>query len=360
YYMFGVMFREDAKRDPSRAALAAQAFAESAKYPTEPLNALAREQAGSAAPPVQANAVATRPAAPATRPPTGAIAAVPTPPPVTATPPATSAAASSSEYPFVAGAPQAAAYAVVIGVETYRDLPRATGARGDATKIAALLRKTLGLREDHVRVAVDDRATRTDIIKHLAWLKQNVKAGGRAYVYFSGHGAPDAASGTAYVLPYDGDPKFVSSTALSLDEIVKTVGESKAQDALVILDSCFSGAGGRSQLAPGTRPLMRVKEASVAPKVAVLSASAASEISGSTPGGTEGLFTHHLTDALGKALADTDGDGQVSLHELLEWVKPRVAREAKRDNRDQTPELKLGAGLRAASDFIVGYGFATR
>ena len=42
------------------------------------------------------------------------------------------------------------------------------------------------------QLALDDRASRGDLEKHLKWLSRNVTAGGRVYLYFSGHGAPDA------------------------------------------------------------------------------------------------------------------------------------------------------------------------
>jgi tetratricopeptide (TPR) repeat protein len=407
YLALAELFSDEAARDPSKLELAVQAYDEVVKFPapenrasgyawlrlgelhrergdmtravTSYRKAVAFGEAYAQLPGAEQIASIARrdlqptsalngatlpdePAAPPTAPaPATSVAKAPSPAPAPAPAPApTPAPTPRADDGFVAGSPQAASYALVVGVERYRDLPRATGARADATKFAAVLRKTLGLREDHVHLALDDRATRTDVMKELAWLKQSVQSGGRAYVYYSGHGAPDAASGTAYMLPFDGDPKLVASTAIQVDDVVKALGESKAQDGLVIVDTCFSGAGGRSQLAPGTRPLARVKDPAPPPRVAILSASAGTEISGATAAGDEGLFTHHLADALGKALADSDGDGQISLQELLDWVKPRVSREAKRDHRDQTPEVRLGSGLRSASDFIVGYGFASR
>src|SRR5688572_30867912 len=43
---------------------------------------------------------------------------------------------------------------------------------------------------------------------------------------------------------------------------------------------------------------------------------------------------------------------QISLKELSEWIGPRVAREAKRANREQTPHLTLGKRLGGADEFI--------
>ena len=51
-----------------------------------------------------------------------------------------------------------------------------------------------------------------------------------------------------------------------------------------------------------------------------------------------------------------NGDGQVSLQELSDWVGPRVTRDAQKDNRNQTPSLAIGSALGGASTFIVEWG----
>jgi hypothetical protein len=293
--------------------------------------------------------------APATSPAPGAGAAS-TPAQAPSPAPAPSAAPDAST--FVVAAPQPSSYALIVGVEKYRDLPAPTGARGDAERMARLFTQTFGLREDHVRVALDDRATRLDIEKHLEWLRDTVPAGGRAYFYFSGHGSPDAAKGTPYIVPYDGDPRMISRTGIEVSEIVAQLSGSKAKETLVMLDSCFSGAGGRSVLPPGARPLVRTKEPNVKGHIAMFTAAGADEISGPVPGGAQGLFTKYVLDALGSGAADTNGDGQISLAELSAWVKPRVVRDAHKDNRSQSPTVTLGAGVGDADGFVVGYGYA--
>jgi hypothetical protein len=48
----------------------------------------------------------------------------------------------------------------------------------------------------------------------------------------------------------------------------------------------------------------------------------------------------------------------VSLGEVAQWVKPRVAREAKSDNREQTPQLTAGTALGDPSNVILASGLA--
>ena len=259
---------------------------------------------------------------------------------------------------LVSAAPQPASYALIIGIETYRDVAPAPGARRDAERFAEMTRTTLGIPDDHVRLLLDDRATRTDIAKQVRWLTTNVPSGGRIYLYFSGHGAPDPTSGVSYIVPYDGDPQYLGESAIKMTQILGDLEKTRARDVLAIADSCFSGAGGRSVLAPGTRPLVRVEPVKTTARVALLSASSGAQISGPTPDGKSGLFSKYLMDALGSGQADINGDAQISLRELEEWIGPRVAREARKANREQTPNVQVGKKLGAPDDFIVAWGYA--
>jgi hypothetical protein len=76
--------------------------------------------------------------------------------------------------------------------------------------------------------------------------------------------------------------------------------------------------------------------------------------------GRGGLFTTHLVEALATGSADANGDGQISARELIDWVQPRVLRDAKREQRDQTPALRLGAAVGAAEQVIISFGYPTR
>ena len=191
------------------------------------------------------------------------------------------AAAALAPPTFITGTAQRDAYALIVGIDRYRDIPLpATGAEIDAERFAALAGTTLGVPDDHIKFATPEHATRADIEKHLLWLKSNVPVGGRIYFYFSGHGAPDPSTGTSYLLPYDGDPKSLEGTALSLPKVLKSLSETHAKDVLVMLDSCFSGAGGRSVLPEGVRPLVHVRPTSATTHVAVFAAATGAETRG--------------------------------------------------------------------------------
>ncbi len=277
--------------------------------------------------------------------------------------PAVAPAAVADHAELVRGAPQPGAFAVIIGIEHYDGLPSPVGAAADAQAFARVVHQTLGVPDDHVKVLIDAKATKAAIERAIEWARTSVKKGGRLYFYYSGHGAPDTSTGASHVVPYDGDPKYLDQTTLSLSTVLSRLGTSPARDVLAMFDSCFSGAGGRSVLPAGARPLVRVKAASPssdASHLALFTAAGGSEISGPSAKGDQGVFTKYLVDGLGGAQADADGDGQISLTELAAWITPRVAREAEEDHREQHPTLVLGKGIGSGDEFIVGWGFASK
>jgi hypothetical protein len=263
--------------------------------------------------------------------------------------------AASSEDPLAGlsgrqrvGSPQNTAFALVVGIERYRDIAAAPGAKVDAESMARVFAKTLGVPLANQRTLVDDHATRSDILQALDWLVASVPSGGRAYFYFSGHGTPGVKDASARLVPYEASDTGLEAVGIPLSDVMQKLAATKGKDALAIVDSCFSGAGGRSVLPKGARPLVRVKDPTPARKsgVALFAAASGSEISGPTKAGDRGLFTYYLVDGLAfDPAADADGDGQITLSELTNFVRPRVERDARKDGREQRPTVSSGGSV---------------
>jgi len=84
------------------------------------------------------------------------------------------------ELPAIKAKPNKNSYAIVIGIENYRQkLPKADFAAQDAQIMAEYLTKVMGYPEENVVALI------------------------------SGHGAPNPKTGDAYLVPYDGDPSFI-------------------------------------------------------------------------------------------------------------------------------------------------------
>jgi hypothetical protein len=246
-----------------------------------------------------------------------------------------------------ASTPGQDAWAVIIGVENYREeLVPATHAEADAQAFAAYAEKTLGVPPAHIKVLLGDRAGKADIASALQeWLPRNaVKPGGRVYVFFSGHGAPDTETGDAYLVPYDADPAYLKTRGYALKDLYATLGGLSGQKSLVVLDACFSGSGERSVLAAGTRPLVPVQAPSAVGGVASLAAASAKQTTGASGNSAHGLFTHYVLLGM-QGAADANGDKNVTLAELSGFVREKVEEEARLQNREQTPTLTVPSGV---------------
>lgn len=229
------------------------------------------------------------------------------------------------------------AHAVVIGIENYREgLPRADFAASDAKLAAEYFKRVLGVPAENLALLVDDRATNVDFQKYIErWLPNRVKEGDEVFIYFSGHGSPNPAKGDAYLVPYDGDPTYIEQTGYSVKRMYDHLAQLPAKRVIVAMDSCFSGAGGRSVLAKGARPLVSLQTSEVPTKITVLSASAGDQISNSYQEKGHGLFTYYFLKGLKEKGAD--------LRAVYGYLKPEVARVAREQyNADQDPQWRGG------------------
>lgn len=257
--------------------------------------------------------------------------------PVAASAPA--AARSDADQPGYRLAEDARRFAVVVGIEDYQSAPRADAAERDAKAVRAHLR-ALGYPDRNVILLAGREAGKSALEKYVeSWLPRNTDQDSKVFFYFSGHGAPDVKSGLAYLLPWDGDAAYLENTAYPVKRLYEKLGALKAKRVVVALDAGFSGAGGRSLVAKGARPLVAKADPAPPPsdKVCVLAAAAADETAGTDRSQEHGLFTYVLLKTLGER------GGAATVRGLYDALKPRVQDAARKDGRDQIPQL-LGAG----------------
>ena len=238
------------------------------------------------------------------------------------------------------------AYAVVIGIEQYRQkLPQADFAVSDVKLVSTYLSRVMGYPEENIVTLTNENAALGDFVKYFEkWLPNNIEKDSTVFIYYSGHGAPNTKTGDAYLVPYDGDPSFIDQTGYSLKRMYDALGKLPAKSIIVALDSCFSGAGGRSVIAKGARPLVMNIQSDMAlsKNMTVLSASSGEQISSTYDEKGHGLFTYFLL----KGIMNEDvvkPDGSINMDDLFGYIKPQVERIARKQyNNEQTPQL-IGA-----------------
>ena len=246
------------------------------------------------------------------------------------------------ELPVMLAKPNKNAYAIVIGVEKYRQkLPKADFADHDARIMAEYLTKVMGYPEENIVTLINDRALKSDLEKYIGkWLPNNVEKDSSVFIYYSGHGAPNPKTGDAFLVPYDGDPSFIEETGYPLKSLYAKLDRLPAKEIIVVLDSCFSGAGGRSVLAKGARPLVMNMDKQVfhSNRIAILSAAAGNQISSTYEEKGHGLFTYFFLKGIKY--------GNTELGTLYNYLKPQVERIARKTyNNEQTPGLIAPVGL---------------
>lgn len=255
---------------------------------------------------------------------------------------------------FARGAARPNRYAIVIGIERYRDARIAPGAARDAQRFAAVVRTTMGVPDDHLKLLLDERATRTDIEDAFAWVGMRTNARSEVVVFFAGHGSATAGADNKLVpllFTYEGSPSN-PDTAIPLQAMLNDFGaQARPGVVLAFVDACsetiqHSTRGG-------------VVFAPRAVSTAVYSAASIGELSSPVEDGSSGLFTSRLLDGIGAGAADVNGDSEITLGELDAYVTNRVRRYASEKlGKRQTPALAI-SGRTPSEKLVIAEGLVT-
>ena len=160
------------------------------------------------------------------------------------------------------------------------------------------------------------------------------------YIFYAGHGAPDIASRTAFLIPYDGDPNYASQTGYAVDEMTSNLSQLGARSVTVFLDACFSGANRENEiLLAGARPVFMDVNTAMADNVTLFSAASGNQISSAWPEKQHGLFSYWLMKGM-QGSADTNGDNRLTVEELGGFIRNNVSTTAGRLDREQTPGVQ--------------------
>jgi hypothetical protein len=240
------------------------------------------------------------------------------------------------------GRPNPDAVAIIIGVEKYQNTSAAKYADRDAQVFSDYARRALGVRPENIKLIVNEEATRTSIQKALKLWLPTVVTKGRSdvYFFFAGHGLASANGFERYLLPYDAETALLDDSALVLEDIMRTVSQSRPRSAVFFLDTCYSGGTRTGQtLFAGARGIRIVAKASNLPKnFTVISAAGSDQVSTILPEAKHGLFSYYLMKGL-EGGAGLDADRGVSTGELYQFVSDNVPRQAIRLGADQQPQI---------------------
>ncbi len=243
-------------------------------------------------------------------------------------------------------------WAVIIGIDEYRDpsIAPLKYASADAKAVHGFLIARAGFKRENTILLLNRDATEAAIRKALGeFLKAKALKDDEVVVYYAGHGTtePDgsAEGGLAkYLVPWDADPESLYSTAIPMSRFDEIFARVQARKILLIQDTCFSGGSGgtgRTFLRKGlaTRSLALtdrfLRDLSQREGRMILTASDANQLSQELGEFKHGVFTYYLLQGL-EGDADLDKDGAVTVRELHLYLQRRVHEKS---GGNQTPQL---------------------
>jgi len=234
-------------------------------------------------------------------------------------------------------------FAVVFGIESYKNIPGVTFARRDAQWMKTYFEKVLGIPAANIYFKTDADVSLAEFNTAFSgWLQKRIRKNeSNVFIFYAGHGAPELKHKKAYLIPYDGNPNYPEQTGYELNKLYSELNALGARSVTVFLDACFSGANrNQEMLLADARPVMIEIEGSAwVGDVTVFSAASGAQIASAWPEKKHGLFSYYLLKGL-QGAADTDQNRVITVKELADYIYGQVSQTTGLLDREQTPELR--------------------
>ncbi|MCQ2256574.1 MAG: caspase family protein [Bacteroidaceae bacterium] len=231
-------------------------------------------------------------------------------------------------------------YVIIIANENYRREETVPYALNDGNIFKLYCQKTLGIPEKNINYLPD--ATFNDIRYSINWLEKITSASSDSKIifYYAGHGVPNDDLSTSYLLPTDGYGSDVQ-TGYDLKELYKKLENVRADQIIVILDACFSGAKRDGGMLVSSRGVaIKAKQSEPLHNMVVLSAAQNNETAYPYKNQKHGMFTYYILKKL------QESKGNTTIGDLFSYVNSQVSKQSVLENgKSQTPTLMSGAGL---------------
>lgn len=225
---------------------------------------------------------------------------------------------------------QSKVWTVLVGVSRYTTMRSLKYTDDDAFKLHSFFKSPAGgaLRDEQIRLLIDEDANRNDILKSLNYVAQQAGKNDIILFFFSGHGI----NGSFLPSDYDGRDQVVKHS-----EVLRILESSQAKSKVVIADACHSGSfttkGADYEMTLNT--LYSAFNNSRGGTLLLLS-SKAEETSIESNGLRQGVFSHYLINGL-KGSANTNQDKIITVKEVYDYVHANVRAFT---NNTQTPVIR--------------------
>jgi tetratricopeptide (TPR) repeat protein len=230
-------------------------------------------------------------------------------------------------------------FAFLIGNENYQLIASVPYALHDVRTMKQYCNKALGIPETNIRVYED-----ATFGKMLACVR-DIKAISDAYngeidiiFYYAGHGVPDEASKSAYLLPIDADG-IQKESCYPVGRLYNVLGGLGARSVIVMMDACFSGSQrGEGMLASARGVALKAKPDAPQGRMVAISAATGEETAYPYEEQQHGMFTYYLLKAI------QESKGKLTLGELADYVQTQVRqRSVVINHKSQTPTVNASS-----------------
>ncbi len=283
---------------------------------------------------------------------------------------ASSAYGQASDAPGIQVAPAAAAaaldskrpirdkWALVVGISKFETdkIPALKYSSKDARDFYNYLIKEANFQPSHVRMLLDEKATRRRIISELGnrFLARLARPGDLIVLFFSTHGSPSQMDlrGKSYLVTYDADPEDLDATGIGMQEVNEKIHSRVLSDRVVlVLDACHSGSSDPNAKGMHRVGNMDAQALAEGSGQLVICSSRPDEQSWESKRYENGVFTRNLLEAL-----RTSG-GKLPLGQAFEKAQQLVETEVREDRPGARQSPMLNAKW-AGSDIILGVAAA--
>jgi hypothetical protein len=230
-------------------------------------------------------------------------------------------------------------YALIVGISKFQkpqlDLKYSTK---DAKDLADYLVKEAHFAPDHVKLLIDEQATKENVMAELGdkWLPRLAHPNDLVLIFISSHGSPSQMDleGVNYLVMYNTDPDSLYATGLPLQDLTDAIKHRvHSNRVVVIIDACHSGAASPSK---GLVRASNVDSNAILQGTGqlVICSSQPNQVSWESKRYANGVFTRQLIEALRSQSGKT-------LSAAFQHMKDSVQDEVLQDRSElQTPVMK--------------------
>ncbi len=238
-------------------------------------------------------------------------------------------------------------HVMIVANQNYRKEQPVSTALSDGRMTREYCVRTLGVPERNVqlledRTSAEMQAAVEDFARTIRYNPND-----RFIFFYFGHGMrdQDVTVADAYLMPVDGSSLRLQQTGISRNWMIRQFEQSKPNQLVVYLESCFSGATESDQMlkygenSSGLRLVDDVKT-TFAGNIILLTASSQSQTANAYPRQHHNVFTYEFLKAL------KNSRGNVSWGQLFDDVKRNTTRTAWNElARDQEPSIVVSTTL---------------